>query len=104
MRHFSCDACGSDLTADDCRRYVLRVEGYAAADPAGLIDADLDVDSIEAMGELLDGVETGETDDPAALPPPNATSEYDLCGRCYSRLVNDPLGLEKRRKPLFSQN
>jgi hypothetical protein len=109
MRHFSCDLCGKSLTPGSDARYVVRVEGFAAVEPAVLTEADLDTDSIDAMADLLE--ELGETEQivdetPATGDelPANARREYDLCPCCYRKLLADPLGLESRRKLQFSQN
>ena len=107
MRHFSCDLCGKSLAVGYSPRYVVRVEGYAAPEPTDEpSDADVDADSVELMTELMERIESGECDDPAAddAPPTTARREYDLCACCYAKMLADPLGLESRRKLQFSDN
>jgi hypothetical protein len=108
MRHFSCDLCGKSLTPGSDARYVVRVEGFAAVEPAVLTEADLDTDAIDAMADLLEELDDAEQLDEAPAAgddlPANARREYDLCPCCYRKLLADPLGLESRRKLQFSQN
>jgi hypothetical protein len=109
MRHFSCDLCGKSLTPGSDARYVVRVEGFAAVEPALLTEEDLDTDTIDAMADLLEELEDTEHLDELPTtagddPPANARREYDLCPCCYRKLLADPLGLESRRKLQFSEN
>ncbi|MGL4420983.1 MAG: hypothetical protein ACRCZF_09995 [Gemmataceae bacterium] len=104
MKHFTCDLCSTHLEAGLALRYVVRIEGTVAAEPAELTDTDLDSDSIEMMAELMQNIESGECDDPLAVPPSHSRHEYDLCPACYKRFLADPLGLESRRKIQFSDN
>lgn len=108
MRHFSCDLCGKSLPPGGDARYVVRVEGFAAVEPPVLTDADADADTVEEMDAFLEELaenerlaDEGERTDDA---PANARKEYDLCPKCYAKLLADPLGLESRRKMQFSQN
>jgi len=99
MLHFSCDLCGKDLTDGRDSRYVVRMEVYAAADPAQLTDADLSDDQLEAVGQLLrDG-------DDADLEPAPAYKklQYDLCPGCHKKFLADPLNRETHKFD-FSEN
>ena len=51
MLHFSCDICGKDLTPKGQARYVVKMEAFAATDPAQLTDDDLDTDHVEEMAQ-----------------------------------------------------
>ena len=99
MLHFSCDLCGKDLTDGRDSRYVVRMEVYAAADPAQLTDADLSDDQLEAVGQLLrDG------DDADAEPAPAYKKlQYDLCPPCHKKFLADPLNREAQKFD-FSEN
>src|ERR1700746_513638 len=66
MQHFSCDLCGKELLPDVDRRYVVKIEVYAAHDPHELTDDDLSDDNLEALGELLQKIEDGGAE--AAIP------------------------------------
>src|SRR5262245_22085112 len=99
MLHFSCDLCGKDLTDGTDGRYVVRMEVYAAHDPAQLTDADLSDDQLEAVGQLLrDG-------DDADLEPVAAFKklQYDLCPICHKKFLADPLNREAQKFD-FSEN
>jgi hypothetical protein len=73
MRHFSCDGCGRALSAGEAGRYVVRVEGYPAADAPDDSAAGLDTDHVADMADLLE-----ELDDADDLAPPGLAGEYDL--------------------------
>jgi hypothetical protein len=102
MLHYSCDSCGKDLTPGVTARYVVKVEAFAAADPAELTEADLDTDHVEAMAELLSEIEDGEAA-PEPVPARKAM-QFDLCPGCYGKFVADPLGRETAPKFDFSEN
>ena len=99
MLHFSCDLCGKDLTDGRDSRYVVRMEVYAAADPAQLTDADLSDDQLEAVGQLLrDGDDADQ--EPA---PAYKKLQYDLCPGCHKKFLADPLNREAQKFD-FSEN
>ena len=102
MMHFSCDVCGKDMTPDGAERYVLKMEAFAATDPAGLTDDDLDPDHVEAMARML--CELEESEEEPALPPTAKKMRFDLCPNCFRKFVNDPLGRESAAKFDFSPN
>jgi hypothetical protein len=100
MQHFSCDLCGKSISPGDDRRYVVKVEVYAAHDPAELTDADLDVDHMEEISQALAEAE----DSPAELAPAFKKFRYDLCPDCHTRFLRDPLNKEAAQKFHFSEN
>ncbi len=84
---------------------MVRMESYPAGAPAELTERDLDEDHLETMAEMLEELEAREElDGPAAAAPDRRSGEYDLCPGCYRKFAADPLGRERTRKPLFSQN
>jgi len=100
MLHFTCDNCGKKLRPNDEQRYVVKIEAYAAEDPAIITEADLDEDHMQAVSELLcEMEECGET-----LVEPNQHLRYDLCEECHKRFIQDPLGKENVHKLFFSKN
>jgi hypothetical protein len=101
MVHFTCDQCGKELRPDGDPRFVVKIEAFAAHDPAELTEADLEEDNLEAIGELLRAAEEGE---PVDLPEPTRHFRFDLCGDCHQRFVRDPLGKESGTKVSFSEN
>jgi len=101
MMHFSCDQCGRELRAGEDQRYVVKIEAFAANDPAELTEADLDEDHLAEVSELLQ-----ELSDDAAfdLPPATKQFRYDLCSECHQRYVRDPLSKDHQQKFHFSKN
>ncbi len=102
MMHFSCDVCGKDMTQDGAERYVLKMEAFAATDPAELTEDDLETDHVEEMARLLSDIEEGE--EPPQLLPTCKKMRFDLCPTCFRKFVNDPLGRENASKFDFSPN
>ena len=101
MVHFTCDQCGKGLRSGEDARFVVKIEAFAAHDPAELTEADLEPDNLEAIGALLRAAEEGE---PVDLPEPTKHFRYDLCGDCHRRFVRDPLGKDTATKVSFSEN
>jgi hypothetical protein len=102
MLHFSCDFCGKELLADADRRYVVKMEVFAANDSRALTDADLDDDHLEALSDMLQDLEaTGAT--PQDLPPEYKQIRMDLCPECHKKFLRDPLNKESAKFD-FSEN
>ena len=101
MMHFSCDLCGKELVQNEDERFVVKIETFAAQDPAKLIESDLDDDHMAAVSELLQNLEDGDDID---LPEPSKHFRYDLCCDCHRRFVRDPLSKEQQHKLFFSKN
>lgn len=102
MMHFSCDFCGKDMTPDGTGRYVLKMEAFAANDPAELTEDDLENDHIEEMARML--CEMEDADEEPELLPVCKKMRFDLCTACFRKFVNDPLGRESASKFDFSPN
>src|SRR4051812_35750245 len=102
MMHFSCDLCGKDMTQDAAPRYVVKMEAFAATDPAELTDEDLETDHVEEMARMLNEME--DTDGEPQLPPTCKKMRFDLCPNCYRKFVNDPLSRDTANKFDFSPN
>jgi hypothetical protein len=101
MLHVTCDGCGKELRQGD-KRFVVKIEVFAAHDPAELTEEDLDADHMEAVGELIRQME--ESDEPAELEPASHHLRYDLCPSCRARYLKDPLSREANTKLQFSEN
>jgi len=101
MVHFTCDLCGKDLTTNDERRFVVKIEVYPSFDPTELREDDLDDDPMEAVSQILkrdESLVAGVDDDkPRGF-------RFDLCPGCYAKFVKDPLGREVLRTFDFSKN
>jgi hypothetical protein len=103
MLHVTCDLCGKELMPGDDSRYVVKMEVFAAHDPAKITEADLDDDHMEAVGELLREMEENAVD-PELAEPTYRHFRYDLCPECQKKFVRDPLGKEAAQKFDFSEN
>lgn len=102
MQHFSCDWCGKEMLPDTDRRFIVKMEIYAAHDPAELTDDDLDDDHLESLSELLQQIEdTG--DDEGEIAPTYKKIRLDLCPSCHKRFLRDPLNKESAKFD-FSEN
>src|SRR5947209_12422451 len=102
MVHVTCDLCGKELRPGDDHRYVVKIEAYAAHDPAEITEADLDEDHMEAVSQLLRDMEENCEDVNVAAPYKHF--RYDLCSDCHQKFVRDPLGKESVQKLDFSKN
>ena len=101
MLHITCDSCGKELRAGE-DRYVVKIEVFAAHDPAELTEADLDEDHMEAVGEMIREME--ELGQEEALEPACQHRRYDLCPACCKRYLRDPFGKDIAQKFDFSEN
>jgi hypothetical protein len=103
MLHITCDYCHREIRSEINNRYVVKIEVYAAHDPAALTDADLDDDHMEAVSQIIQQSED-QLVDPDATTPAYKNFRYDLCPECHKKFVNDPLGKEAAQKFHFSEN
>jgi hypothetical protein len=100
MQHFSCDLCGKPMMPSSDQRYVVKLEVYAAHDPAELTDADLDADHMEEVSQILTDAEESASE----LAPAYKQFRYDLCPECHAKFLRDPLNKEAAQKFHFSEN
>ena len=79
MLHVTCDLCGKKIRPGEDHHFVVKIEVFAAHDPAEITEADLDEDHMEAVGQLLrdmeEGMETRRADDPAQEIPLRPVSD-----------------------------
>jgi hypothetical protein len=101
MLHVTCDHCGKDLGSGQ-DRYVVKIEVFAAHDPAEITEEDLDEDHMEAVGQLLRELE--EEGEEADVEPATRCFRYDLCPGCRQRYLRDPLSRDSAQKFDFSEN
>src|SRR5580658_9855957 len=100
MVHFTCDQCGKDLDKSE-DRYVVKIEVFAAHDPAEITEEDLEEDHMEAVSQLLQEL---EDDGALEIEPATKHFRYDLCGACRKKFTRDPLNKETSQKFDFSEN
>jgi hypothetical protein len=103
MFHITCDICGKEISSGEDHRFVVKIEVFAAHDPAELTEADLEEDHMEAVSQLLREAEDG-LPDPEANAPTYKNFRYDLCPECQKKFVRDPLSKEAAQKFDFSEN
>ena len=101
MIHVTCDLCGKELRPGEDRRYVVKIEVFAAHDPYELHESDLDDDPMEALSELLQ-------DDAASFSDEEELRykqlRHDLCADCRKKFLKNPLNREPTLQVDFSKN
>jgi hypothetical protein len=102
MIHVTCDLCGKAIRTGEDLHYVVKLEVFAAHEPAGLTEEDLEEDHLEAVSQMLCAME--ESGASESLPSPAQARRYDLCCSCRERFLRDPLGKEIIQKFDFSEN
>lgn len=103
MLHITCDLCGKALCPGQDDRFVVKIEVFAAHDPAELTEADLEDDNLEAVSDILQEM-ADQNDDSDMLAPKSKSFRYDLCPSCHKKFVRDPLSKEMSQKFDFSKN
>ena len=102
MIHYNCDMCGKSLVPEEDDRYVVKIEIYAACDSMEVDDDDL-IDDFEEDDEEeeeeVDNIDPEEMDGVEYK-----TFRYDLCSKCHSRYMQDPLSINSIRRGRFSEN
>ena len=104
MIHYNCDMCGNSLVPEEDDRYVVKIEIYAACDSMEVDDDDLiddfeEDDEEEEEEEEEDNINHEEMDGVEYK-----TFRYDLCSKCHSRYMQDPLSINSIRRARFSEN
>ena len=105
MIRYSCDMCGQSLVPDEDDRYVVKIEVYAACDS---MDADcedeefindFEEDDDDENDEEIDNIDSDEIESIEYK-----TFRYDLCSKCHSKYLQDPLSINSIRRGRFSEN
>ena len=101
MIRYSCDLCKRKLDPNNDLRYVVKMEVYAAFDPAAA-DNDDDRDHLEEIQDILERMED--------MPGDEIGDEvyqqlrFDLCPECRKKFIRNPLGRETAKAFGFSAN
>ena len=104
MIHYNCDMCGNSLVPEEDDRYVVKIEIYAACDSMEVDDDDL-IDDFEEDGEEEEEEDEVDNIDPEEMDGVEyKTFRYDLCSKCHSRYMQDPLSINSIRRGRFSEN
>ena len=106
MIRYSCDMCGRSLLPEEDDRYVVKIEVYAACDS---IDADGEeeefINDFEEDDDDDDGDDEMDSLDPDEIESIEyKTFRYDLCCKCHSKYLQDPLSIKSIRRGRFSEN
>ncbi len=101
MRHFSCDLCGTGITAATGPRMILKMEAYPAADDTPDADEAAEPDVVEEVASLLQEAE--EAGEPVPAPTTRKVA-FDLCVPCHRKVMANPLGRVRAATPRFSGN
>jgi hypothetical protein len=98
MIRYSCDLCKRELDPQDDLRYVVKIEVFAALDPAADEDEN-DRDHLEEIQEVLERLEDSPGDDVG--DDVYQQLRFDLCPECRRRFLKNPLGRAKTAKAAF---
>jgi hypothetical protein len=102
MIRYSCDLCKRELDSHDDLRYVVKVEVYAAFDPAASDCDDEDRDHLEEIQDVLERMEDGSSAEIG--DEVYQQLRFDLCPECRKRFIENPLGREMAKAFGFSIN
>ena len=103
MIQYSCDLCKRPLNPRDDLRYVVKIEVFAALDPAAADDDEDDRDHLEEIQEALERLADSAGDDIGE--DVYQQLRFDLCPECRRRFIKNPLGRAKAVKAFgFSTN
>ncbi len=89
MIRYSCDICKRDLDPDQDLRYVVKMEVFAAFDPAA-DDDDADRDHLQEIQDILERMEDADSDHIGE--DVFQQLRFDLCPECRKKFLRNPLG------------
>lgn len=87
MIRYECDRCGTPLGANDPRRFIVKMEVYAATGSIDLGEADDDGRGLSEAIEALSGADPDAVEDQTYR-----CLRFDLCDTCHKRVLSNPLG------------
>jgi hypothetical protein len=102
MIRYSCDLCRRELDPQDDLRYVVKIEVYAAFDPAAVDNDDEDRDHLEEIQDILERMDDSSNE--AIGDDVYQQLRFDLCPECRRKFVKNPLGRETAKAFGFSSN
>lgn len=90
---YRCDVCGVKMSANDQKRYIVRIEAYAAAGPVEISEQDLQKDHTQEIRQLLETLSQQSQDQ--VEDAVYRAFRYDLCAACHGRFLRqDRPGLQ----------
>ncbi len=102
MIHHSCDLCKRLIDSEQDVRYAVKIEVYAALDPANE-EPDDDRDGLQEIQEMLERMDDA-TSQQVAEDEVYQQLRFDLCADCRKKFLKHPLGREAAKQFDFSQN
>ena len=102
MIRYSCDLCKRELSPESDLRYVVKMEVYAALDPALTEEADDDRDHLQEIQDILERLDDAENDQIG--DDVYQQMRFDLCPQCRRKFAKNPLGREVVKIFGFSNN
>jgi hypothetical protein len=92
MIRYSCDLCKREIEPEQDLRYVIKMEIYAALDPAVTNEEEEDRDHLQEIQDILERIEDAESDDIGE--DVYQQLRFDLCPECRKKFMKNPLGRE----------
>lgn len=89
MIRYECDKCGAPLSANDPRRFIVKIEVYAAAGHVEL-DPDPGTDAPSQVSDLIEELSQANPDD--VEDQTYRCLRLDVCDTCRKKLLAKPLG------------
>ena len=102
MINYNCDMCGKALIPEEDDRYVVKIEIYAACDSMDVDEDEELINDFEEEDEDDDEVDSLDPDEIDSIE--YKTFRYDLCSKCHSMYLQDPLSIKSIRRGRFSEN
>ena len=90
MIQYSCDLCKRELDSQEDLRYVVKMEVYAAFDPAAASEEEGDRDHLQEIQDLLEHLD--ESEDEQIGDDVYQQLRFDLCPECRRKFIKNPLG------------
>lgn len=82
---YRCDLCGTKMAANDAKRYIVKIEAFAAAGPIEISNEELEKDHSQEIQRLI-GELARQSQDQIEDSVYRAL-RYDLCTACHGRFL-----------------
>jgi hypothetical protein len=103
MIRYSCDLCKREIDPEDDLRYVVKMEVYAAFDPAeGDSRDNEDRDHLAEIQDIIEQMEDSAGDEIG--DDVYQQLRFDLCPECRKKFIKNPLGRKTAKAFGFSTN
>ena len=103
MIRYNCDMCGKSMVPEEDVRFVVKIEVYATCDSMEG-DCDFEEELIDDYEEEEDEDEVDNFDSDDIEDVEYKTFRFDLCSKCHSKYLQDPLSIQSIRRGRFSEN